>query len=169
MWLKQTYRTHRFTTVVVILFFTVQLLNNIRQDIAISPWYAYGMYSEPAQADSGIRVVTIMLNNHLLNPVDYMPQVWDKMAQPLVLYCNQEAWNQYVFKTDIKRLLPFTTEKNFSNTITRAEFSDWYFGYLENITNQKLEKLEAELATYSFEQGVWQKTAVQAFFTIAKP
>ena len=47
MYLKKLYKHNKFLfTVIVILFALLQLINNIRQDIAISPVYSYGMYSE---------------------------------------------------------------------------------------------------------------------------
>lgn len=160
MWLRKAYQAHRFTTIVIIFFFTLQLLNNIRQDIAISPWYAYGMYSKPEMVDTGIRAVTIIVNNYTLDPLDFMPQVWDKIAQPLLLYCDHVAWNQFVYETDIRRLMPFVNEQNFSNYIARQAFVAWYCRYLEKITNKKIESLYAEVASYAFEQGYWHKTSV---------
>ncbi len=157
MWLKKAYQSNRFITILVIIFFTIQLINNIRQDIAISPWYAYGMYSEKVLSDTNVAVVTLTVNGKQLQPTDFMPQVWDKMTQPLLLYYRQAEWNQFLFETDIQRLLPFSVQEHFINHISVNDFDNWYHHFIENIIHVSVHELNGEYALYSFDQSNWHK------------
>lgn len=162
MWLKNAYQSNRLLTSFIVLFFAIQLINNIRQDIAISPWYAYGMYSQKVLSDTGIDVVSLCINGKEQKPSDFMPQVWDKIAQPLILYSKQAFWNQYQFQTDIHRLIPFANQEHFINHITDNDFYIWYCNYIESITHITIRELKWEYAIYSYDQGNWIKTKVIA-------
>lgn len=132
MYFRALYRHNKLLCIVITLFALAQLVNNIRQDIAISPIYSYGMYSEVITPRQEYRVPEIVVNNKLLRTQDFTPYQWENIALPLVMYDEQKTWNPDLWNADIKRLLPFADSTHFVNHITEVQFNSWYFRHLAN-------------------------------------
>ena len=141
MYFNKLYRQNKWWGIAVLAFAVVQLGNNIRQDIAISPFYGYGMYSEKMTADSVYQVYEISVNKKILLAKDYSPQQWDNIMQPVILFYKQQQWNGYVWQTDIRRLLPFTDSANYMNHFSEPEFRVWYQQRLHQYTNTIIDQL----------------------------
>src|SRR4051794_27065993 len=108
MYLKRLYRHNKFLFIIIVLFVLAQLINNIRQDIAISPVYSYGMYSEKIKPLHVYTVPEIFGDGKQLKAKDFSPQQWDNITLPVIEFYAQRQWNLYQWQHDIKRLLPFT-------------------------------------------------------------
>jgi hypothetical protein len=165
MWICDVWREKPKLSIFIILFFIIQIANNLRQDIAISPFYSYGMYSSVAHTDSPVNAVFIMVDNQQLNPLDFQPQVWDKITYPLVCFSKAKIWNKHLFETDINRLIPFVESERFTKMISEKEFQLWYKNYLEKIVDRRIETLDASIYKYQFENGKWR--VLQLIYSIS--
>ena len=151
MYLKHLYRHNKLLCIAITLLVLAQLINNIRQDIAISPLYSYGMYSEIIKPDSIYTIPEIFVNGARLRTRDYTPLQWENIALPVNMFYEQQQWNLNVWQTDIKRLLPFADSVHFVNTLTENEFKDWYRQHLQTVLNTQIQTLNIDFTAYSFD------------------
>src|SRR5438874_750097 len=123
MYLKRLYHHNKFLFIIIVLFALAQLINNVRQDIAISPVYSYGMYSEQIKPLHFYVVPEVFIDGKQLQAKDFSPQQWDNITLPITEFYAQHQWNLYQWQHDIKRLLPFTDSSKFVNYITEQGFN----------------------------------------------
>lgn len=135
MYFKALYRHNRLLCLAIALLALAQLVNNIRQDIAISPLYSYGMYSEVMDPQPVYLVPEIFVNGRLLRTQDFTPYQWENIALPLVMYRAQQTWNPALWHADIQRLLPFADATHFVNHLDDAGFNAWYSGHIADRLN----------------------------------
>lgn len=140
----------------MLLFAIAQLVNNIRQDIAISPVYSYGMYSEKISPVSTYTVPEVFVNGKQLQTKDFTPQQWDNITVPVSKYYEQKEWNSAVWNTDIYRLLPFSDSTKFLNSLTEIQFQKWYKNHIAFILNEKVDSVNIAFSNYQY-NGVLQK------------
>lgn len=152
MYLQQLYRHNKWIFIAIIVFMMGQLLNNIRQDIAISPFYSYGMYSEKMYPQSHYTVCKIVVNGKTLETKDFTPQQWDNITLPLLKYALQQSWNKQIWQTDIHRLMPFADSNRFTNNLSLQDFEAWYKTYLVHQLHQPVKNLQATLIATPFKQ-----------------
>jgi hypothetical protein len=154
MYLKRLYRHNKFLAVIIVSFALAQLINNTRQDIAISPIYAYGMYSEKIAPLPTYHVPEIFINSRQLQTKDFSPQQWDNIMLPVSLFYKQKEWNLAMWQTDIHRLIPFADSSKFTNNISEPEFKKWYKNHLEYLLNKKIDTLEIAFRHYFFNDKI---------------
>lgn len=150
MYLKQLYQHNKWLFCAIVLFITGQLSNNIRQDIAISPVYSYGMYSMPVTPSNSYTVPEIFINGKQLQAKDFSPQQWDNIILPVTKFNAQQNWNLNQWQQDISRLLPFSDSLKFVNNITEAQFRKWYSKRLLSISDQPADSVCIAFASYYF-------------------
>jgi len=158
MYLKKLYNTNKWWFAGIMLFVIVQLAMDIRQDIAFSPVYHYGMYSETITPQKQYSVIEITVNGKKLRTQDFTPAEWDKIAYTVALYNNQQAWNINQWNTDIKRLLHLTDSSKYVNNINATSFNSWYKNYLQPILNEKVDSVAITTAQYQFNSKTLTKT-----------
>jgi hypothetical protein len=136
----------------------LQLVNNIRQDIAISPVYSYGMYSECIRPLSTYIVTEVFVNGKQLQTKDFTPQQWDNITVPISKFYEQKKWNIAMWQTDIHRLLPFSDSAKFLNTMTEEQFKDWYKSHLAFMLNKKVDSVNILFSNYYYNDTALHKT-----------
>ena len=156
MYIIKLYRHNKLVCIIVILFVIAQLVNNIRQDIAISPVYSYGMYSEKISPVSTYTVPEVFVNGKQLQTKDFTPQQWDNITVPVSKYYEQKEWNSAVWNTDIHRLLPFSDSTKFLNSLTEIQFKKWYKDHIAFILNEQVDSVNITFSNYQY-NGVLQK------------
>jgi hypothetical protein len=152
MYLQQLYRHNKWMFVAIIVFMMGQLLNNLRQDIAISPFYSYGMYSEQMYPQCNYTVCKIVVNGKTLQAKDFTPQQWDNITLPLLRYSQQQVWNKQLWQQDIHRLMPFADSNRFTNNLYLQDFEAWYKTYLAHQLSQPINSLRATLTATPIKQ-----------------
>lgn len=152
MYLKKLYQHHKGWFVLIVLFATAQITNNIRQDIAFSPIYQYGMYSEYISPKDTLGVYEITVNGKLLQTKNFSPQGWDKIVLPIRYYANSTCNNSGIYYTDIQRLLQkiyiTTDSSNFIFPFDKYLFLKWYQPYLSSIINEKIDSMQINYVLY---------------------
>ncbi len=155
MYLKELYQHHKGWFVVVILFATAQLVNNIRQDISLSPIYLYGMYSAYISPNNMHDVFEIDINGKTLQAKDFSPQQWDNIILPLKYYSNSAGNNNNMYANDIKRLLQqfhITADSSkFIYPLDKNRFMIWYKSYLSSLLKKKVDSLQISYSLYKFD------------------
>ncbi len=134
MYLRKLYHHNKALFVLVFIFALVQLVNNIRRDAAISPVYAYGMYSEVMTPQREYLIPRVTVNGKPLYVGDFSPQEWDKIYLPLILFRRQEQHNKAVYTNNILPLFHFGDAAVYTNQMSTATFDNWYRQYLQTIT-----------------------------------
>ena len=150
MYLSKLYQHNKFLFIIICLFALAQLINNIRQDIAISPVYSYGMYSEQIKPLPFYTVPEIFIDGKQLQAKDFSPQQWDNITLPVTEFYAQQQWNVYQWQQDIHRLLPFTDSSKFVNHITEREFKQWYHQHLESLLHRQIDSINIVFSKYHF-------------------
>jgi hypothetical protein len=159
MYLKKLYHHNKFWFIIVVLFALAQLLNNIRQDIAISPVYSYGMYSEQINPLPFYTVPEIFIDSKQLQAGDFSPQQWDNITLPVTEFYSQQKWNLYLWQQDIHRLLPFTDSSKFINDITGKEFKKWYHQHLQSLLHKHVDSVNIIFSKYYFNGTSFVRTS----------
>jgi len=130
---------------------------DIRHDIALSPVYHYGMYSEIITPKTKYTVPVIKVNGNVLRTQDFTPAQWDKISYTVELFHNQQKWNSLQWNTDIKRLLHLQDSSKYINKISNTDFNVWYKGYLENVLQKKIDSVSVEFVDYTFNGSTFTK------------
>ncbi len=159
MYLKRLFNHNKLLFGVIVLFAAVQLINNIRQDIAISPVYSYGMYSSPITPSGSYIVPEIFVNGKQLLTKDFTPQQWDNITLPVTKFYAQQQWNQNQWQQDIRRLLPFSDSLKFVNNITENEFRKWYAAHVQAITQSTADSVSIVFTNYYFDGLSFKKAS----------
>jgi len=136
--------------VAIVGFALVQLLVNAKQGVVFSPVYHYGMYSGVTVPNTQYEVTEVVVDGQPLQTQNFTPAEWDKICYTVELYRHQQAFNQQLWGTTIKRLLHLQDSSKYTNTITGAGFNGWYIDYLESILHRKVETVDIRTVTYSF-------------------
>jgi len=150
MYLKKLYTTSKGWFIVITLFVIVQVATDIRQDISLSPVFHYGMYSEVIKPQNTYVVTEIWVNGRRLQTKDFSPCGWDKVKQPVMLYKNQQSWNDAMWNADIKRLLHVSDSTKYINAITDSAFNKWYLNYLQTFIQEKIDSVRITTTNYNF-------------------
>lgn len=150
MYINRLYKHNKFVCILVVLFAFAQLINNIRQDIAISPFYSYGMYSEHMPVRQTYTVPEILVNGKQLQTKDFTPQEWDNITVPVSKFYEQKEWNTAMWRADIHRLLPFSDSTIFLNQLNENDFKSWYKSHLANLLNRKIDSVAIDFNKYNF-------------------
>ena len=157
MYLKQLYQHNKILCAAKKLFALAQLINNIRQDIAISPIYSYGMYSSRIMPADFYNDPEIFVNGKQLKAQDFSPPQWDNITLPVTQFYAQESWNLHQWQQDIHRLLPFTDSAKFVNNISEKQFKAWYATHLQTILKRKIESVSIVFTNYHFTGSAFTK------------
>jgi len=147
-YIKRLWLHNKILCSLIILFAAFQVINNIRQDVAFSPVYTYGMYSQVIQPQKTYIVPEITANGKLLMTKDFTPQQWDKIIQPVLVFSNQEQWNRFQFNNYIHRLLPVNDSGFYVNHLSQSQFNDWYKKYLAAIIRSDISHLSIQFVEY---------------------
>ena len=158
MYLKQLYHHNKMLFAAIILFALAQLINNIRQDIAISPIYSYGMYSSKIRTSDFYSVPEFFVNGEQLRTKDFSPQQWDNISLPVTKFYAQQYWNKSIWQKDIQRLLPFADSLKFVNNINEQEFKYWYSLHLQSLLNRQIDSVDIIFRGYHFNGKSFTKT-----------
>ena len=150
MYLQQLYRHNKTLCVLLVLLGAAQIINNLRQDVAISPIYVYGMYSEKMQPKPEYTVPEIFVDDVQLQAKNFTPFQWEKMVQPIILFNKQEIWNNDLYKNYISRIVYTKNKHLYVNNISQKQFDDWYKSYLENNLHKKIKGISVKFSTYLF-------------------
>lgn len=150
MYIQQLYKHNKWLCILIILFAAVQVINNLRQDVAISPVYVYGMYSQVMKPDTAFEIPEIFVDGQQLHTAGFSPYEWEKVAQPVMLFKKQYVWNNRLYDDYISRLLHTQNKKLYINTTTQQQFDAWYKSYLENCLHKKISEIRIQFITYKF-------------------
>lgn len=150
MYLKKLYTANKFWFIIIMLFAIIQLAMDVRQDVAMSPVFHYGMYSGTQLPQQKYLVNEIRVNGRLLQTKGFSPYQWDRIARPVEMFNKQQEWNSAEWANDIKHVLHFTDSTKYVNHITTAEFNTWYKNYLSNTLHEKVDTVEVSTARYVF-------------------
>ena len=148
MYLKRLWLHNKILCGLLVLFAAFQILNNIRQDVAFSPAYTYGMYSQVMHPQKKYIVPEINVNGRLLQTKNFTPQQWDKIIQPVVLFQRQDEWNRAEFNTYIRRLLHFEDSSHYVNGLSQAQFHEWYKEYVSAVIHSNISSLSIQFHEY---------------------
>ena len=158
MYLLKLYRHNKLLFIIIALFALAQLVNNVRQDIAISPVYSYGMYSEQIRPLHFYTVPEIFIDDIQLQAKDFSPQQWDNITLPVTEFYTQQQWNLFQWQQDIHRLLPFTDSSKFVNHITEQEFKKWYHQHMQSLLHRHIESVNIIFSKYYFNDTLFIRT-----------
>jgi hypothetical protein len=150
MYLEKLYQHNKLLFIIIVLFALAQLINNMRQDIAISPVYSYGMYSEQIRPLHFYTVPEIFADGKQLQAKDFSPQQWDNITFPVTEFYTQQQWNLSQWQQDIHRLLPFTDSSKFVNHITEQEFKRWYHQHVQSLLGRNINSVSIVFTRYYF-------------------
>ena len=150
MYLKRLWLHNKVLCGLLLLFATFQIINNIRQDVAFSPVYTYGMYSQVIKPQKKYIVPEISVNGNLLETKNFTPQQWDKIILPVLLFSKQEAWNRFEFDSYIRRLLQIEDSSFYINKLSKAQFDEWYKKYLSEIIHLDISNLVITFNEFDF-------------------
>ena len=157
MYLKKVYRHNKLLFAAIILFAAAHLINNIRQDIAISPLYSYGMYSQRITPSNSYTVPEIFVNGKQLQTQNFSPQQWDNISLPVTKFYAQQDWNLNQWQQDIHRLLPFTDSLKFVNSLNETDFKNWYKLHLQFVLKQPVDSVQTVFTDYFFNGNSFAK------------
>ena len=153
MYLKRLWLHNKALCWLVILFAAFQLINNIRQDVAFSPVYTYGMYSQVIKPQKKYVIPEITVNGVLLQTKNFTPQQWDKILQPVLFFSKQETWNRLQFNKYIHRLLHIEDSALYLNHMSQAQFNEWYRSYISYILKTDISTLSIQFNEYDLSSG----------------
>jgi len=148
MYLKRLWLHNKILCGLLVLFSAFQILNNIRQDVAFSPAYTYGMYSQVFHRQKKYIVPEIIVNGRVLQTKNFTPQQWDKIIQPVAIFQKQSEWNRAEFNMHIRRLLHLEDSSHYTNGLSEAGFNDWYKQYLAAILHANISSLSLQFQEY---------------------
>ena len=163
MYLKKLYHHNKFLFIIIVLFALAQLINNIRQDISISPVYSYGMYSAPIKPLHFYTVPEIFVDGKQLRAKNFSPQQWDNITLPVTEFYDQKSWNLFQWQQDIYRLLPFADSAKFVNHISEQEFKKWYHQHIESLLHMHVDSVNIVFSNYYFNDSSFIRTGKQIF------
>lgn len=170
MYLKKLYKQHKGWFIIVVIFSAAQIINNVRQDIAFSPVYQYGMYSEYLSPKDTLYVYDVIVNGKQLQASNFSPQQWDKISLPLRYYANSYCNNSNIY-TNIKRLLQkisiVTDSSNYVFPFDETGFMNWYKPYLSGMIKQNISSLQVNYSLYKFDT-LFQKIKTGLFTQTCK-
>lgn len=166
MYLKRLWWHNKFLFGLLVLFAAFQILNNIRQDVAFSPTYTYGMYSQVIRPQKKYIVPEIIVNGRVLQTKNFTPQQWDKIIQPIVLFQKQDEWNRAEFNIYIGRLLHIEDSGYYVNELSQAAFNEWYKKYLSAIIDANISSLSLQFQEYDLRGPKPVKLQTQERITI---
>ena len=141
MYLKKLYLHHKGWFTVVLLFAILQLTLNIRQDASLTPFFNYGMYSAVIKPRSIYVVPEIRVNGQALQAMDFSPQQWDNIIQPVVLFEAEKKWNHQLYVQHIQPLLHLQDSTKYVNTLTPTGFQYWYRKHLSFLLGRPVDSL----------------------------
>lgn len=150
MFFTKLWKHNKVICILIALYAIAQVVNNLRQDVAISPIYVYGMYSEKINPRWHYQVPEIFVDDKQLMAKDCSAYQWEMITRPVMLFYKQYEWNNHLYDDYIQRLLHVQNKKNYINTNTEQEFKDWYKTYLENRLHQNIHKVTIKFTDYSF-------------------
>jgi len=151
MYLKRLWLHNKFLCGLLVLFAAFQVLNNIRQDVAFSPAYTYGMYSQVVHPQKKYIVPEIIVNGRVLQTKNFTPQQWDKIIQPVVLFQKQGEWNRAEFNIYIRRLLHIEDSSHYTNDLSQEKFNEWYKHYVSAIIHSNISSLSVQFQEYDLD------------------
>lgn len=151
MYLQRVYKHNKWLCLFLILFAAAQVINNLRQDAAISPVYVYGMYSEVISPEPMYGVPEIFVDGIRLHTSDFSPFEWEKIVRPIMLFKKQYEWNNTLYDDYISRIIHTNNKKLYINTTTQQQFDDWYKPYLEGCLHKKINDVSVKFSLYSFD------------------
>jgi hypothetical protein len=99
----------------------------------------------------------VFVDGERLAAKDFSPQEWDNIMQPVIKFDEQKKWNDELWQTNIKRLLPFADAAKFNNNITKEEFDQWYQSHLQNLLDRKINKIDMISGNYDFMDDTFKK------------
>jgi len=158
MYLLKLYRHNKLLFIIIALFALAQLVNNVRQDIAISPVYSYGMYSEQIRPLHFYTVPEIFIDDIQLQAKDFSPQQWDNITLPVTEFYTQQQWNLFQWQQDIHRLLSFADSSKFVNHITEQEFKQWYHQHMQSLLHRHIDSVNIVFSKYYFNDTSFTRT-----------
>lgn len=150
VYFSKLYKHNKFLFLLVALFASAQIINNIRQDVAISPIYVYGMYSAKMNPENEYYVPEVFVNGIQLQTKNFSPHQWEKIIQPVILFNKQEVWNNSLYENYIKRLIHTNKKELYVNNISQKQFTDWYKSYLSDCLHQPVNDCSYSFKNYSF-------------------
>jgi len=142
---------------VIIIFIAGQLFINYKRGLVFSPFYHYGMYSSIIKPATQYNITEVFVDSERLAAKDFSPQEWDNIMQPVIKFDEQKKWNDELWQTNIKRLLPFADAAKFNNNITKEEFDQWYQSHLQNLLDRKINKIDMISGNYDFMDDTFKK------------
>lgn len=171
MYLKELFLQSKIWFTLVAIFIVFQLVNNLRQDVAISPVYQYGMYSAPIPPRPLYSSFEVKVNGRVLRPEHYTVQQWDKIILPLVYYSNAGCNNKMIYDNNIRRLLSYVgitaDPSNFIYPYNRQAFLEWYRLYLSSFIGEEAYSVEVNVNKYRFDSS-FQKSDQASLVNLCK-
>jgi hypothetical protein len=162
MFLKKVYNYSRGLFLFMALFVIAQLFVNFKQGMLLSPFYHFGMYSEPFKLEESYNVFEVRQNGKLLQGKDFSAQQWDKILLPIAYYADIKT-NNILFEKEVKRILAklhvAPDQKQFLETCDYNQFENWYKTYLQNITAISTTSIDVTSRLYTFKEGRLQTTS----------
>lgn len=156
MFLRQLQLHSRPLSILLILFVCGQLFVVLIWGIVITPFYNYGMYSEPIAVEKNYQLFEVELNGKMLRGQDFSPQQWDKVLMPLQYYAGIKKSNA-LYSSDIKRLLNkmhiASNNADFLQHCSYEQFEPWYKNYLESITHRRTNSLFIHYRLYKYQSN----------------
>jgi hypothetical protein len=99
MFIKKVYQYHKKLAIGMLFFAFMQLVCFYKAGMHVSPWYNYGMYSQPVYIQPAYRVYKV--GN--LNAQYYSAQAWDQVHYTLQQYMALPQ-NDSLYEHEIKRI-----------------------------------------------------------------
>lgn len=157
MYLKELYKQSKGWFIVATLFIIVQLVNNIRQDVSLSPVYQYGMYSKYISPKEPQGVFEINVNGKILQPENFSIRQWDKIILPLRYFAASKCNNNTFYEHDVKRLFQkiyiIADSSQFIYPFDTSAFFKNYQPYLSYVTNEKIKSLHINYSIYQLDSS----------------
>lgn len=150
----------------MVVFVLLQLYINYKHGMVISPFYHYGMYSEPMPVEPAYQSYLITVNGQTLQGKNFTAQQWDKIYQPIIYYHNIDSSNR-LYTQQVMRIMDKVNTKvkpdRFLQSVAAGRFCQWYTKYLESVLQKKINQISIEEIHLTFSSGHLHATDSSTF------
>jgi hypothetical protein len=158
MFLKELWFHNKKAALIFILFILSCGYINYKQGAVAAPLFQYGMYSGKFFIADTQKVIRLYANDSLVDFTKYSMVERDMMEISLDNYINQEKTNSDVFSSmhhlfarlGIDGLMK---KPNYTNTVTDAQFAEWYKKLVTKIIGHPIVKLNGYIQKYIWQSG----------------
>lgn len=157
MFLKNLYLYNKFLFVSLVIFISGSAIIYYKWGATASPIYQYGMFSKKFYKTDTQKVYQIYINNKPINYSEFNQHDLDMTQEVLYYYINQKKLNPEIYHTikgfyDKIGIGKLMKEQLYHNSITDAQFINWFATKIPRNKNVSPIQLKIELHEYLYHE-----------------